>query len=163
MTGQPAYVLGRRWDILAWNRAAVALFGDYGKLQGDERNIMHLVFANENHRRLLVDWEGVARLSLAMFRADNARYAGDPDFERLLATLKRTSRHFREWWDRHEVLRLPSGHKRIDHPVQGLMSFEHTSFAVSDRPDLRLVVYTPVDADGTAAKLAALLRESEQA
>src|SRR3984893_12738946 len=32
LTGQPAYVLGRRWDVLAWNRAAEVLFGDYGKL-----------------------------------------------------------------------------------------------------------------------------------
>ena len=27
----PAYVLGRRWDYLAWNRAACALFGDFGE------------------------------------------------------------------------------------------------------------------------------------
>ena len=53
LTGQPAYVLGRRWDVLAWNRAAAALFGDYGRLEGDERNIMHMVFADPAHRRLL--------------------------------------------------------------------------------------------------------------
>ena len=33
-----AYVLGRRWDVLAWNPAAEALFGDYGRLHGDTRN-----------------------------------------------------------------------------------------------------------------------------
>jgi transcriptional regulator with XRE-family HTH domain len=161
LTHQPAYVIGRRWDILAWNSGAVALFGDYGKLQGDERNIMNLVFTNAAHRRLLVDWESVARMSLAMFRSDNARYAGDPDFERLIDRLKRESREFRSWWQRHEVLQLPAGHKRIDHPLQGLMSFEHTSFAVSDRPDLKLVVYTAVEADGTIEKLAKLLHKLE--
>src|SRR6185369_16237882 len=35
LTTQPAYVLGRRWDILAWNRAATVMFGDYAKLAGD--------------------------------------------------------------------------------------------------------------------------------
>ncbi len=55
LTGQPAYVLGRRWDVLAWNRAAQVLFGDYSQLEGDKRNIMHLVFANARHRKLLVD------------------------------------------------------------------------------------------------------------
>jgi MmyB-like transcription regulator ligand binding domain len=69
LTSQPAYVLGRRWDVLAWNRAAELLFEDYGKLDGDERNIMHIVFANKAHRRLLVDWEKVASTALAMFRA----------------------------------------------------------------------------------------------
>jgi transcriptional regulator with XRE-family HTH domain len=162
LTQQPAYVIGRRWDVLAWNSAAVALFGDYGKLEGDERNIMRLVFTNTNHRKLLVDWEELARMSLAMFRSDNARYAGDPDFERLIETLKRDSREFHDWWERHEVLQLPAGHKRLNHPQLGLMSFEHTSFAVTDRPDLKLVVYTAVEADGTIDKLSELLGKSAQ-
>src|SRR5579871_2484710 len=63
MTDQPAYVLGRRWDVLAWNKAAVAVFGDFGRLEGDARNLIHLMFANESHRRLLLDWEQLAPLS----------------------------------------------------------------------------------------------------
>jgi hypothetical protein len=49
----------------AWNRAAVTVFGDYERLHGDERYIMHMLFANSDHRKLLVDWEHVARSSLA--------------------------------------------------------------------------------------------------
>lgn len=74
LTHQPAYVLGRRWDVLAWNRAAEVLFGGYDTLDRDERNTMHRLFADPAHRKLLVDWEAVARVSLAMFRADCARY-----------------------------------------------------------------------------------------
>lgn len=162
LTGQPAYVLGRRWDVLAWNRAAEVLFGDYGKLQGDERNIMHLVFADAAHRRLLVDWEQLAPASLAMFRADSARYAGDPEFERLIAMLTRMSPEFREWWTRHDVLRPFTGHKRIEHPVGGRMTFEYTSLAISDRPDIKLVVYTPLDEANTVGKLKQLLRSKSQ-
>ncbi len=88
LTGQAAFVLGRRWDVLAWNRAADVVFGPYARLEGDERNTLHLVFADPDHRRLLVDWEAVARASLAMFRADCARYAGDRDFERLITRLE---------------------------------------------------------------------------
>jgi transposase len=29
------YILGRRWDVLCWNRAATVVFGDYSKLVGD--------------------------------------------------------------------------------------------------------------------------------
>ncbi|WP_312236856.1 helix-turn-helix transcriptional regulator [Stenotrophomonas sp.] len=158
LTGQPAYVLGRRWDVLAWNRAAEVLFGDYGKLQGDERNIMHLVFANPAHRRLLIDWDKLAPASLAMFRADSARYAGDLEFERLIATLMKASREFRDWWPRHDVLRPFTGHKRIKHPVGGRMTFEYTSLAVSDQPDMKLIVYTPLNEAKTAMKLADLLQ-----
>jgi transcriptional regulator with XRE-family HTH domain len=154
---QPAYVIGRRWDVLAWNRAAEALFGDYGRLDGDERNIMHLIFVDRDHRALLVDWEEIAEASLAMFRADTVRCSGDPDFERLIAKLTAKSREFREWWPRHEVLRRLSSQKRIMHPLCGKMAFENTTFAVNDRPDMKLIVYTPLKEDNTSEKLKSLL------
>ena len=137
LTGQAAFVLGRRWDVLAWNRAAEVVFGPYGRLEGDERNILHMVFADPDHRRLLVDWEAVARASLAMFRADCARYAGDPDFERLVARLTRLSPEFAQWWPRREVARPLAGQKRIDHPTAGRMLFEYSSFGVGDPPDMK--------------------------
>lgn len=157
LTGQPAYVLGRRWDILAWNAAAAAVFGDYAKLEGDARNAMHMIFANPAHRVLLTDWDALAPTSLAMFRADSARYAGDADFERLIALLTRLSPEFAEWWPKHEVLSPLAGAKRIRHPEAGPMSFEYTSFNVSDRPDMKMVVFTPLVEEGTPGKLARLL------
>jgi hypothetical protein len=115
------------------------------------------VFANPQHRRLLIDWEDVAQPVLASFRADSARYTGDPDFSRLIATLARTSREFREWWPKHEVLRRLSSRKRIQHPIAGRMLFEHTSFAITDHADMKLIVYTPLEEADSIAKLAALL------
>ncbi|PST19788.1 transcriptional regulator [Rhizobium sp. JAB6] len=163
LAGQPAYVLGRRWDVLAWNAAAVAVFGDYNLLQGDARNSVHRVFTDPAHRQLLVDWEIVAANSLAMFRADSARYAGDPDFERLISTLMQASPEFRAWWPRQDVLRPLTGHKRLRHPKGGLMTFEYTALAVMDRPDMKLVVYTPLDEDGTGDKLKRLLSRARAA
>lgn len=158
LTGQPALVVGRRWDVLAWNRAAEALFGDYSQLAGDARNLMHMVFADRRHRRLLVDWEPLAKASLAMFRADSARFAGDADFERLIASLKQASAEFRAWWPKHEVLSPLSGHKRIRHPIAGSMVFEYSSFNVTGQADLKLIVYTPLAEARTVEKLEALLR-----
>ena len=155
---QPAYILGRRWDVLAWNRAAAIVFGDYSRLEGDERNIVHMVFANEDHRRLLVDWDQIASASLAMFRADSARYAGDPEFERLIGNLKQSSPAFRKWWPKYEVHQPLSGRKRLQHPLGGRMVFDYTSLAVGDPPNMRFVVFTPVDEEQTAAKLNSLLR-----
>lgn len=147
MTGQPAYVLGRRWDVLAWNAAATAVFGDFARLEGDARNMVHLMFANERHRRLLADWNDLAPLSLAMFRADSARYAGDPDFERLISLLMKESPEFRAWWPRHDVMHQPSTIKRIDHPSAGQIEFEYMSLDVSDHPGMRFIVCTPRSAE----------------
>jgi transcriptional regulator with XRE-family HTH domain len=154
---QPAYVVGRRWDVLAWNSAAAAVFGDYGALEGDARNIIHMVFTNPRHRRLLVDWEEVARVVLAQFRAESAKYIGDPDFDRLIALLMQSSPEFRAWWPERDVLRRLSGVKHIRHPTAGKMAFEHMSFSIDDGSDMRLIVYTPLAQENTIAKLAQLL------
>lgn len=153
LVGQPAYVTGRRWDILGWNDAAVAVFGDYAKLAQNERNLMSMVFTNPRHRRLLVDWEILARASLAMFRADSARYAGRQDFDRLIEQLMEGSVEFKQWWPKHEVLNRLSNIKRIKHPKLGRMDFEYTSFALLDGSDRKLTVFTPLDEFGTVQKL----------
>lgn len=145
MSDQPAYVLGRRWDVLAWNQAAVAIFGDFGRLDGDARNLMHMMFANESHRRLLADWDALAPLSLAVFRADSTRYAGDPDFERLIALLMDQSAEFRAWWPRHDVMHHTSTVKRIRHPSAGQLVFEYMSLDVTNHPGMRVVVCTPTN------------------
>jgi hypothetical protein len=33
---EPAYLTEQRWDILAWNDAAAAFFGDFGRLANFE-------------------------------------------------------------------------------------------------------------------------------
>ncbi|MGP0061894.1 MAG: helix-turn-helix transcriptional regulator [Beijerinckiaceae bacterium] len=159
LVAQPAYVMGRRWDVLAWNRAAEMVFGDYGVLEGDARNIMHLIFTNKSHRRLLVDWEELARAALGLFRADSAKYVGDPAFERLIAELTRQSPEFRQWWPQRDVLRRLSGLKRLKHPTVGTMAFEHMSFAIDDGSDMKLIVYTPLPQENTIAKLNRLLQD----
>ncbi len=154
---QPAYVVGRRWDVLAWNPAAVAVFGDYGPLEGDARNIVHMVFTNPHHRRLLVDWEQLARMVLASFRAASARYVGDPDFERLIELMTRSSPEFRAWWPQRDVAHRLSGAKHVRHPSAGGMTFEHMSLSVGDGSDMKLIVYTPLAEQNSIAKLQTLL------
>ena len=160
---QPAYVMGRRWDVLAWNPAAGAVFGDYGLLRGDARNIMHLLFTDPAHRRLLVDWEDLARVALGRFRAESPRYIGDPDFERLIARLDATSPEFRAWWPARDVIRQLSGVKKIRHPVAGAMTFEHMSLSIDDGSDMKLIIYTPLAENDTVAKMTALLEDAGEA
>jgi transcriptional regulator with XRE-family HTH domain len=157
LTIQPAYVMGRRWDVLAWNPAAAAVFGDYGALDGDARNVMHLLFTDLDHRRMLVDWEDLAHVALGRFRAESARYIGDADFERLIARLNAASPQFRAWWPARDVVRQLSGVKALRHPVAGAMTREHMSFSIDDGSDFKLIVYTPLAENDTAAKMKALL------
>lgn len=83
----PAFVRGWRWDVYAWNRAACAVFADFAALPAGERNIVRLLFTDPQARERWEDWEGIARATLALFRADHGRHADDPAFAALIADL----------------------------------------------------------------------------
>jgi transcriptional regulator with XRE-family HTH domain len=52
---QAAYVLNGRWDVLAWNEAAVRLLGDFAALPTADRNILRMIFLWPHWRSLFVD------------------------------------------------------------------------------------------------------------
>jgi transcriptional regulator with XRE-family HTH domain len=139
----PVYVLGRRWDYLAWNRAAEALFGiSEGSPQYD-RNMVWRLFTSPAMRER-PNWEQLARGTLSEFRAANARYFGDPEFEELIEDLKQVSPDFCRWWPHHDVRPALDGHKSIAHPVLGQLEFEHITLQMLSTPDIRIAIYTPL-------------------
>lgn len=60
--------MGRRMDVLAWNRLAATLVMDWGKLPSDQRNAARHVFLDEEAGRLYPDWEKGARETVAYLR-----------------------------------------------------------------------------------------------
>jgi transcriptional regulator with XRE-family HTH domain len=153
----PAYLIGRRWDLLAWNDAYVAVFGDPMARPPEERNQVWLHFLDPGRRALVSDWSLGARRLIARFRADHARHLGDPAFERLVGALMDASPEFRRWWPRHEVLGTGEGRKDLRHPVAGRLAFEHAVFHHGESSDQRLLLYSPLPDHDTPAKLARLL------
>jgi transcriptional regulator with XRE-family HTH domain len=158
----PAFVLGRRYDILVWNRATVAVFGDPGAIPKPARNQLWLTFMDPARRELMPDWERSARTLVAKFRADSARHIGDPAFEELIGSLRASSPEFRKWWERHEVAGAGEGRKELIHPVAGKLVFDHAAFRNVESSEHRLIVYSPCKLDGTAEKLAELLDEDRE-
>jgi transcriptional regulator with XRE-family HTH domain len=153
----PAYILGRRWDYLAWNAAAAALLGDLGAVPRAARNHAWLTFTDPARREMFTDWERSSRTLVGKFRADSARHLGDPSFESLIAALRRSSPEFARAWERHEVSRGGEGRKDLRHPLAGMMSFSHGVFHPAEKLDQRLILYSPLPENETAAKLARLM------
>ncbi len=142
---QPAYVTGRRWDILAWNAAAAGIFADFGRLAERDRNILLYVLTDPGARRLFgAAWAGEARRMVAQFRATHDLWAGDPAFLDLLGRLRCGSPEFAEWWGAHDIRGVASGQKVLNHPEKGTLRFEYASFQANDDPALKLVIYTLV-------------------
>ncbi|WP_310550947.1 helix-turn-helix transcriptional regulator [Paenibacillus glufosinatiresistens] len=153
----PAYVVNSRWDVVAWNRAAVLVFGDYEAMPARERNSLWRLFTADYARRMLGDsWETNARHRLAQFRANYAHAVGDPGWEELIEDLHQNSKEFREWWPLHQVINVPEGEKLLHHPIAGSLRFGHLSFRATDAVDLQVTVNLPLDGS-TADKMKGLL------
>lgn len=149
----PTFVLGRRWDVLAWNRAALAFFLDFEQVPANERNLLWLVFTNSMLHSYNVDWRKRAQDTLARFRADYGHHAGEEDFVQLVERLKSVSPEFAQWWPRHDILPMTEGRNDYNHPLAGRMIVEHTTFSVSDNPELRVVVFLATAASNSIAKM----------
>lgn len=154
---RPAFVSGRRWDILAWNDAGCAVFGDFRRMTTRERNTIWSIFTNPSARQFVVDWEEDARQILAQFRSSCARCPGDAQLAELIHDLQLRSPEFRAWWPDHEVLSGQEGRKTLNHPQVGYLLFERLTFQVFDTPDLKVTVYTPLEEADTPRKLEQLL------
>jgi transcriptional regulator with XRE-family HTH domain len=143
---QPAYVTGRRRDLVAWNAAAAEIFG-FDELDAGERNILVAMLTVPRSRDLFgAGWAEEAQRMVAQFRATHDLWAGDPAFAALLRRLSDGCPEFDAWWERHDVRRPASGRKTLHHPTKGVIAFDHASFQANDDPGLKLVIYTPVAA-----------------
>jgi len=149
----PAMMLNERWDVLGWNRAASQVFADFGAFSDWERNFMWIMFTHPDQRTLFVHWEYWAQQTLALFRANCGRSAGEPWFIERRDRLVQVSREFREWWPRHDIAEAQIVHKEIRHPLVGLLMLRTTPLLIADDPNLKLFIFTPLQAD-TAQKLA---------
>jgi transcriptional regulator with XRE-family HTH domain len=139
----PSFVKGRRWDILAANASARALFTDWLACPPGQRNELLWMFTDPRARHVYVDWQKDAAAMLARFRMAADRRPDDPDFTGLIGELHRDSPEARAWWARHDVLAPASGTKRLRHPQLGEITFHHVVLQVADAPDQKLVTFSP--------------------
>ncbi|WP_420009454.1 helix-turn-helix transcriptional regulator [Xanthomonas sacchari] len=153
----PAIVKTPTWDVVGWNRAAAVVLTDYGQLPVGERNILRFLFCHPATRAKQHDWARVARFVVGAFRADVVRAGIASDAAALVTELCARSAEFAALWHDHEVLSHGEGdgEKRLRHPLLGEIALEYSAFAVDGRPDLGMIVYTPVDAS-VAARIRAL-------
>ena len=140
---QPAYVTGRRWDVLAWNMAADDIFGFSRRSESDRNTLVSVLTDSKSRQTFGEDWETVARQMVGQFRATHDLWAGDPAFNELLTRLRDGCPELEEWWALHDVRSAPAGRKTMRHPLKGELRLEYASFQSNDDPALRLVIYSP--------------------
>ena len=150
----PAYVLGPHWEFAAWNAAEARLYPPLATLDGVERNLIWVLFADHGVRRLIVDWDIHARQALAEFRAATIAVRHDAVMVELVERLGAVSPEFRAWWPEHDVARFETRLRRFDHPRAGMLTFEYQQLTPAEWPALRVVVQLPLPGDDSARRLA---------
>jgi hypothetical protein len=89
---------------------------------------------------------------MARFRGDHGRHVGDPAFVQLIDRLNAASPEFARWWLRHDVRPQSEGRKAYNHGMAGQIHAEHLTFSMTDNPDLRLIIFTPIATGDSIAK-----------
>jgi transcriptional regulator with XRE-family HTH domain len=154
----PALVLNRRQDVLAWNRAAVALLIDFGALPPAERNLIRLTFLDPAYRSRYADFPRAARACVEVLRMEAGRDPADPVLAGLVGELMLKDADFRSWWSSHQVRGPRELTKTYVHPVAGAVTLDVQQFSVETHPGQRLVAYTAEPGSDSEAALRFLLQ-----
>lgn len=159
----PSFVTNEGTDIIAWNRAAELVIADFGKLAQSERHMMNIMFFYPEYRQRLVNWEGFARYSTAMLRANLDRYKENPLYMERFERLRRESKEFMQFWELYEIKQKRVGTAVFRLPDNQEMSFViHSASVVDNDPGLHWCFYVPVAGSGTEERLMRLLQQDRE-
>ncbi|GAB7036342.1 helix-turn-helix transcriptional regulator [Catenuloplanes niger JCM 9533] len=141
MTEHPAFIIGRRTDVLAANPLARALLADWPSRPPRERNYTRWVFLDPAARDLFADWRTVAAEVVGTLRLYAGRHPDDVRLNELVGELTIKSAEFRTWWNGHRVHERTHGTKRLLHPAVGPITIRYEALSLPGDDDQTLFVY----------------------
>jgi transcriptional regulator with XRE-family HTH domain len=143
----PAIVLGRRSDVLAWNRMGHALLaGDIDATAPDRPkdrpNMVELIFLDEHSRELYTDWSTKARAVVGNLRLTAGQHPEDSLLASLIGTLSMNSPEFTRLWSDHRVQPCATADYDLRHPLVGALTVTQQSLRSLQSPTQILVTCT---------------------
>ncbi|HXP55341.1 MAG TPA: helix-turn-helix transcriptional regulator [Streptosporangiaceae bacterium] len=156
----PAIVLGRRTDVLAWNRLGHALFAGHlpadapGLPAGQRPNMARLVFLDPHIRDLYADWTSKARAVAGSLRLVVAQHPEDAALHALVGELSAKSDEFASMWADHRVKASPVANYEMRHPLVGSLAVMQQTLDNGSGP--HLVVATAEAGSSSRAALTLL-------
>jgi transcriptional regulator with XRE-family HTH domain len=144
----PALVLSDLGEVLAQNRAALLLMGDYTGFSGDRCYGAYRWFTDPAARAVCPpgEQEHQSRQLVADLRAVAGRRSGDPTVTGLVNRLLAASADFRRLWAEHEVAVRRADRKTLLHPRVGRLTMDCETLVTLDQGQ-QLLVLTPADAE----------------
>jgi hypothetical protein len=129
-------------DVVAANRLGRALFTDAYRGGADGFNLGRYLFLDPRSRDFFVEWERVARDSVAALRVEAGRNPYDRALTDLVGELSTRSDEFRTWWAAHNVKFHNTATKTLHHPVVGDLELTGEALDLPGDPGLTIITYT---------------------
>lgn len=144
----PAYAVNERWDLLAWNDAAAAVFGGFvsqpGNPPGSCANLLRYMLLDDTAQLVFGEaWAEEAQRMVGKFRTLYDQHAGTKAFDALIAELDDASACFAGWWPRHDIVTQGTGRKHLRDQSGTVRAFDYLSLHPADAPQLRVALYMP--------------------
>jgi transcriptional regulator with XRE-family HTH domain len=159
---QAAHVVDQYWNFVAANDVARAIFGWQRDFRG---NCLVDFFTSDLYRGRMDNWAETAPTVVATFRHEMTRRdsgAQDAGYAEIVSDLAARSPEFAELWNLQQVHAPMITTKTLDHEYAGELVLEGRMLYLPDRPDLTLVLHTPVEGTWTAERLEALMAAAGQ-
>lgn len=158
MVNVPAVVMGRRNEILAWNRLGHLLLAGHMDFAAparsvDRPNLIRMLFLDSHTGDLYRNWREEASLSVASLRFVAAQHQDDPELTQLIGELTLKSPEFAALWAKHPVKRCVNGVKGFRHPEVGDFDLSFEVLHLPDGEDQRMMTYTAEPESAAAAAL----------
>src|SRR5690606_22144308 len=153
LDGVPAFIFGRRTDVLAANRLAREVLTDFEARPAAERNLARYVLLDPQAPERMHEGERAASDTVAMLRFDAGRHPEDRRLSDLIGELTMRCPDFGRWWDEHHVMVRTHGVKRYRHPLVGDLEFHYEAFPAPGDPEQTMCVYNVEPGSATAEAL----------
>lgn len=145
----PAYLLDRCWNIVAWNSAEARLFPKLREVASSPPNLLEFVFLDHGLADLMADHDAEQVRLVSQFRLHCGSWPEDPEIAAVVSRLLVASPQFSALWADKDVSTFVTTRRAFDHPIAGRIELEHHRLAVLDQPGMQLVMYT--NAPGSSA------------
>lgn len=146
----PAHIIDAYWNTVMYNDSAAIVLGMRPEIS---QNCLIAFFTDPLYRSRAGGWDQLAPQVVAQFRAACSECPDDEGFGAVVEEAKEASAEFAALWERRDI--MPGGQirKELEHPLVGSLILESTQLRVPARPDLSIVMHTPLPEADTAAKL----------
>ncbi|GIG67022.1 helix-turn-helix transcriptional regulator [Phytomonospora endophytica] len=156
----PVLVLGRRFDVLAWNRLCRRVIAPNVAFDATPFNVIRMIFRDSAAREIYADWESKARDNVAFLRVSAAKYPGDTELAALVGELRTEVPEFAAMWDEQPIELCATATRVYRVPGVGELEFTSEMLALPDDEGQHLAIYHPAAGSATEEILRALAAET---